>query len=176
MSFVIEELLALNQTMPTDPNLFALFQSISTPSAGGVVSLDVPEGLAPGFYRLSSMFKAANYQPVLVPVDQHGALNDMVYFTVTEAGDNPELPLPGSPSPTTSAPTISQTCQCVSENRHVDTPCVLFLKLSPFAVSDNPYYADFSVIKPLWQASSLGWPVSSSSSFSWASSFAGDLT
>ncbi len=35
VSFVIEELLALNQTMPTDPNLFALFQSISTPSAGG---------------------------------------------------------------------------------------------------------------------------------------------
>ncbi|TFY79009.1 hypothetical protein EWM64_g5000, partial [Hericium alpestre] len=39
-----------------------------------------------GTYRLSSINSAANHQPVLVAVAQHGSMDDQIYFTVTADG------------------------------------------------------------------------------------------
>ena len=83
---VVEKLSALDQTTPTDPNTFAFFKGIDGAQVNGVVSADVTAGLPAGFYRLASINTAANHQPAVVAVAQHGSLDDMVYFTVTEDG------------------------------------------------------------------------------------------
>ncbi|EEB91762.1 hypothetical protein MPER_09828, partial [Moniliophthora perniciosa FA553] len=54
----------------------------------GVLSAEVTKGLPEGFYRLASINTAANHQPVVVPVAQHGTLDDVVYFEVTSNGGN----------------------------------------------------------------------------------------
>ncbi|KAI0310995.1 hypothetical protein OF83DRAFT_1166480 [Amylostereum chailletii] len=80
---VIEALDSLSQTTPTDPNKFAFFKGVNTAADGqGNVNVDVTDGLPAGVYRLASINAAANHQPVLVAVAQHGTLDDMVYFTV----------------------------------------------------------------------------------------------
>ncbi|KLO11294.1 hypothetical protein SCHPADRAFT_916100 [Schizopora paradoxa] len=84
--FVVEQLQALDQTTPLNNVQFTFFKGVNTPAANGVVSVDVTGGLGPGFYRLASINTAANHQPVLVAVAQHGSTDDMVYFTVSENG------------------------------------------------------------------------------------------
>ena len=79
---VIEQLSSLDQTTPTDPNKFAFFKGLNAPAANGVLSASVDQGLPAGAYRLASINAAANHQPVLVAIAQHGSLDDMVYFTV----------------------------------------------------------------------------------------------
>jgi hypothetical protein len=79
---VIEQLSSLGQTTPTDPSKFAFFKGINGVAQNGVLSADVTDGLPAGAYRLASINAAANHQPVLVAVAQHGSLDDMVYFTV----------------------------------------------------------------------------------------------
>ena len=79
---VIEQLSALDQTTPTDPNTFAFFKGIDGGAVNGIVTADVTAGLPAGFYRLASINTAANHQPAVVAVAQHGSLDDMVYFTV----------------------------------------------------------------------------------------------
>lgn len=74
------------QTTPTNPQKFAFFKGLNAAAANGLLTADVTEGLPAGYYRLASINSAANHQPVLVAVAQHGALDDMVYFTVTEDG------------------------------------------------------------------------------------------
>jgi len=78
---VIEKLTSATQTTPTDPNTFAFFKGLNDPATNGVLSATVANGLPAGTYRLSSINSAANHQPVLVAVAQHGALDDMIYFT-----------------------------------------------------------------------------------------------
>lgn len=80
---VIELLDALDQTTVTDPTVFAFFKGINGVAVNGIITADVTNGLPAGAYRLSSINAAANHQPVLVAVAQHGSLDDMVYFTVT---------------------------------------------------------------------------------------------
>ncbi|EJD04998.1 uncharacterized protein FOMMEDRAFT_166709 [Fomitiporia mediterranea MF3/22] len=80
---VIEQLSSLDQTSTTDPNKFAFFKGINGAAVNGVLTADVTSGLPAGTYRMSSINAAANHQPVLVAVAQHGSLDDMVYFTVT---------------------------------------------------------------------------------------------
>jgi len=46
----------------------------------------VPKGLDVGFYKLSSINTASNHQPLLVPIAQHGSLDDAIYFSVTSDG------------------------------------------------------------------------------------------
>jgi hypothetical protein len=46
---------------------------------GGVLSTSVAAGLPAGSYRLCSINSAANHQPVLAPIAQHGSLDDCVY-------------------------------------------------------------------------------------------------
>lgn len=85
---VVEQLSALDQTTPTDPTKFAFFKGLNAPAAGGVLTADVTAGLNAGFYKVSTINSAANHQPVLVPIAQHGSLDDAVYFTVGNVGGN----------------------------------------------------------------------------------------
>ncbi|KAJ3713577.1 hypothetical protein C8R42DRAFT_713133 [Lentinula raphanica] len=86
--FVIETLSDLAQTTPTDPQKFAFFKGVNTAAVNGAVSVDVtatntsvPDGLPAGTYRLCSINSSSNHQPVIVPIAQHGSLDDCVYFT-----------------------------------------------------------------------------------------------
>lgn len=83
---VVDALQSLTQTQPTDPTKFSFFKGLNAAAQGGVLTADVTEGLPAGTYRLSSINTAANHQPALVAVAQHGALDDQVYFTVTNDG------------------------------------------------------------------------------------------
>lgn len=78
----IEQLSSLNQTTTTDPNKFTFFKGIGAAAVNGVLSADITDGLPAGAYRMASINSAANLQPVLVAVAQHGSLDDMIYFTV----------------------------------------------------------------------------------------------
>ncbi|KII86405.1 hypothetical protein PLICRDRAFT_164957 [Plicaturopsis crispa FD-325 SS-3] len=79
---VIEQMTSLTQTTPTDATKFAFFKGLNAKAANGVLTADVTAGLGPGVFRLSTINTAANHQPVALPVAQHGASDDMVYFTV----------------------------------------------------------------------------------------------
>jgi hypothetical protein len=79
---VIEALDSITQTTPTDPTKFAFFLGLNAAAQNGVLSADVTAGLPAGSYKLTSINSAANHQPVLVPVAQHGSTEDSVYFTV----------------------------------------------------------------------------------------------
>jgi len=83
---VIEKMTSLNQTKPTDPTKFAFFKGLNVAAKNGILNADVTGGLDEGVYRLASINAAANHQPVLVAVAQHGSLDDMVYFTVRSGG------------------------------------------------------------------------------------------
>lgn len=83
---VIQKLASIDQTTPLDPSVFAFFKGVNSPQKNGVVSAIVNNGLPAGVYRLASINSAANHQPVLVAIAQHGSLDDMVYFTVTNDG------------------------------------------------------------------------------------------
>ncbi|KAI0791739.1 hypothetical protein C8Q75DRAFT_50886 [Abortiporus biennis] len=86
-SHVVVELLdSIEQTTPTNPNVFAFFKGLNDKASNGVLSADVTSGLPAGTYRLASINTAANHQPVLVAIAQHGSVDDMVYFTVTDDG------------------------------------------------------------------------------------------
>lgn len=75
----VETLTALDQTTPNDPKKFAFFKGLNSAAQGGVLTADVTNGLPAGAYRLCSINTAANHQPALVPVAQHGSLDDCVY-------------------------------------------------------------------------------------------------
>jgi hypothetical protein len=77
---VIELLTSLEQTTPTDPNVFAFFKGLNGQANGnGILAADVDKGLPAGVYKLSSINSAANHQPVLAPIAQHGSLDDTIY-------------------------------------------------------------------------------------------------
>ncbi|EIW58849.1 uncharacterized protein TRAVEDRAFT_149286 [Trametes versicolor FP-101664 SS1] len=79
---VVEALTSLDQTTVTDPSKFAFFKGLNDPAKNGVLSVEVAGGLPAGTYRVASINAAANHQPVLVAIAQHGSLDDMAYFTV----------------------------------------------------------------------------------------------
>jgi hypothetical protein len=83
---VIETLTAIDQTQPTDPNKFAFFKGLNAAANGGVLTADVDKGLPDGVYRICSINTAANHQPAIVPVAQHGMLDDCSYFFATANG------------------------------------------------------------------------------------------
>jgi hypothetical protein len=78
---VVEQLSALDQTTPTDPTKFAFFKGLNAAAVGGALTADVTAGLPAGVYRLASINTAANHQPALVAVAQHGSLDDAVYVS-----------------------------------------------------------------------------------------------
>ncbi|KZT22079.1 hypothetical protein NEOLEDRAFT_676150 [Neolentinus lepideus HHB14362 ss-1] len=79
---VIEQLDSMTQTTPTDPTKFAFFKGLNSAAVNGVLTADVTSGLPAGTYRIASINSAANHQPVLVAVAQHGSLDDMVYVCI----------------------------------------------------------------------------------------------
>ncbi|OCH88981.1 hypothetical protein OBBRIDRAFT_794721 [Obba rivulosa] len=81
---VVQLLESLDQTTPLDPRVFAFFKGLNDAAVNGVLTADVTAGLPAGAYRLASINTAANHQPALVAVAQHGALDDIVYFTVSD--------------------------------------------------------------------------------------------
>jgi len=83
---VIEAIDSITQTTPTDPSKFAFFQGLNAAAKNGALTAVVNNGLPAGTYRLASINTAANHQPCLVPIAQHGSLDDAVYFTVTDDG------------------------------------------------------------------------------------------
>lgn len=85
--YVVQQINSFTSTDPLDPNTFAFFKGANDPAdANGIISVAVDKGLQEGFYRLASINTSANHTPVLVPVAQHGSLDDMVYFSVTKDG------------------------------------------------------------------------------------------
>lgn len=82
---VVEKMDAIDQTKPTNPNTFAFFKGLNDKASGGTLTATVDKGLAAGVYRLATINTAANHQPCLVPVAQHGSLDDAIYFTVGDA-------------------------------------------------------------------------------------------
>ncbi|KAF8167853.1 hypothetical protein B0H34DRAFT_34183 [Crassisporium funariophilum] len=100
---VVEPLTALDQTTPTDPKKFVFFKGLNAAAVNGVLTADVTAGLPAGFYKLSSINTAANHQPVLVPIAQHGSLDDAVYFTVTANGAAAAAPAASAAAAATAA-------------------------------------------------------------------------
>ena len=78
---VIQKMTALDQTTPLDPTKFDFFKGINGVAQGGVLTADVTDGLAAGVYRMTTIVAAANHQPALVSVAQHGALDDTIYVS-----------------------------------------------------------------------------------------------
>jgi hypothetical protein len=83
---VIEQLDSVDQTKPTNPKQFVFFKGLNSRAQNGKLTATVDKGLQPGVYRLSSINTSSNHQPAIVPVAQHGSLDDSIYFTVTADG------------------------------------------------------------------------------------------
>jgi len=86
---VVQALTSLTQTTPINPTQFAFFQGLDSPAVNGQqsatvgqLSATVAKGLPAGCYKVSTINTAANHQPVVGPVAQHGSFDDAVYFTV----------------------------------------------------------------------------------------------
>ncbi|KZT42836.1 hypothetical protein SISSUDRAFT_979572 [Sistotremastrum suecicum HHB10207 ss-3] len=78
---VIESIPSLTSTAVTDPTKFAFFKGLNAAAVNGVLTADVTNGLPAGTYRIASINTAANHQPALVAVAQHGTLDDMTYVS-----------------------------------------------------------------------------------------------
>ncbi|KAJ7652911.1 hypothetical protein B0H17DRAFT_1172177 [Mycena rosella] len=76
---VIETLQALDQIKPLDNQKFLFFKGIDAPAANGVMTVNVAKGVPAGAYRMCTINSSSNHQPVIVPVAQHGSLDDCVY-------------------------------------------------------------------------------------------------
>ncbi|THH29309.1 hypothetical protein EUX98_g4885 [Antrodiella citrinella] len=83
---VVEQIDSLTQTTVTNPQKFTFFKGLNSAAVGGLLTADVTSGLPAGVYRLASINTAANHQPVLGPIAQHGSFDDQIYFTVTDDG------------------------------------------------------------------------------------------
>jgi hypothetical protein len=102
--FVIEAIQSLADTTPTDPLTFVFFQGVNTAAVNGAISITVTAGVPSGVYRCCSINAAANHQPVVAPIAQHGLMDDCIYFTANADGQ----PTTGSNS-TASTSTDSAT-------------------------------------------------------------------
>lgn len=75
---VIEKIDSLTSRTVLNNVEFAFFKGINTPAVNGILTAEVTNGLPEGTYKLSTINSAANHQPVLVAVAQHGSLDDVV--------------------------------------------------------------------------------------------------
>jgi len=85
---VIEKLTSSDQTEPTNPKDFAFFKGLNDPAQGGVLTAAVTNGLPAGAYRMCSINTSSNHAPCLVPIAQHGGLDDCSYFEAVDGGGN----------------------------------------------------------------------------------------
>nr|GAT43686.1 predicted protein [Mycena chlorophos] len=80
--FVIEAVDSLASTKVTDPTEFIFFKGVDdAQDADGNVSVNVTAGVPAGTYRMGTIVAASTHQPAIVPIAQHGLLDDVVYFT-----------------------------------------------------------------------------------------------
>jgi hypothetical protein len=78
---VIQQMTSLDSTELLDPKTFAFFKGLNDAAQGGVLSAEVTGGLPSGAYRVASINTAANHQPCLAPVAQHGSLDDQAFVS-----------------------------------------------------------------------------------------------
>ncbi|KAJ7346184.1 hypothetical protein DFH08DRAFT_914957 [Mycena albidolilacea] len=84
---VVEAMDSLTSTKTTDPKSFVFFKGVNTPQdKNRNVQVDVNGGLKPGVYRMCTITSSHTHQPAIVPIAQHGSLDDCVYFTATPGG------------------------------------------------------------------------------------------
>ncbi|KAF7364045.1 hypothetical protein MSAN_01063200 [Mycena sanguinolenta] len=68
---------------PSNPLEFAFFKGMTgVADSTGVITTAMSGGLPVGSYRLSSIIAAANSQPVLLPILEHGAVDDAIYVRI----------------------------------------------------------------------------------------------
>ncbi|KAJ7264865.1 hypothetical protein B0H12DRAFT_1011763, partial [Mycena haematopus] len=80
--FIVIEQVPSGPTV-SNPALFTFFKGMTgVADSTGVLTTAVSNGLPVGSYRLSSIIAATNGQPVLMPVLQHGAVDDAIYVRV----------------------------------------------------------------------------------------------
>jgi hypothetical protein len=68
-----------------DPTKFTYFKGLNNAAQGGALTDVVAAGIPAGSYRICSIHTAANHQPVLGPIAQHGAFNDCRFFKAVDA-------------------------------------------------------------------------------------------
>jgi len=84
---VMETIDSLTTTTVTDPTKFFFFKGVNTgQDAQGNVAVDVTGGVSPGVYRMCTIVSSATHQPAIVPIAQHGSLDDCIYFTASPGG------------------------------------------------------------------------------------------
>jgi len=80
---VIESIPSVDSTAITNPVQFAFFKGVDGgQDANGNVVVPVTAGLPAGSYRMGTIMSSATHQPVIVPVAQHGLVDDVIYMTV----------------------------------------------------------------------------------------------
>jgi len=118
---VIEPMDSLTGTSMTDPTKFIFFQGLNNPANGdNVLSVNVTHGLSAGVYRAGTVNTASNHQPVLAAVAQHGLINDVIYFTVTQDGK------PSGAGRNTMYPSISSSLAIVASTLALSATQLLF--------------------------------------------------
>ncbi|KAJ6492232.1 hypothetical protein C8R45DRAFT_1137365 [Mycena sanguinolenta] len=79
---VMEAIPSLTSTAVTNRQDFVFFKGVDDrQDAQGNVQVEVTGGVQSGFYRMCTIVSSATHQPAIVPVAQHGSLDDCVYFT-----------------------------------------------------------------------------------------------
>lgn len=76
----IQKMDSFDQSTLLDPLTFTFFKGLNDPAVNGIVSTTVAGGVPAGFYRMASINSAANHQPVLSSVEEHGSLDAFSYF------------------------------------------------------------------------------------------------
>ncbi|KAJ7903199.1 hypothetical protein B0H13DRAFT_2512158 [Mycena leptocephala] len=84
---VMETIDSLTTTKLSDPTKFFFFKGVNdAQDAQGNVNVPVAGGVKPGVYRMCTIVSSATHQPAIVPIAQHGSLDDCIYFTATPGG------------------------------------------------------------------------------------------
>lgn len=104
---VVESIPSITDTTPTNPTKFAFFKGLNAAAVNGQLTADVTAGLPAGTYRLASINTAANHQPVLGPIAQHGTFDDAVYFTVGGAAGSAATAATGAADSTAASSTAA---------------------------------------------------------------------
>ncbi|KAG9314685.1 hypothetical protein JVU11DRAFT_5491 [Chiua virens] len=80
---VVEALVSLAQTTPTDPTKYTAFVPFNEPAdADGYLRANVT-GLPKGIYKMSTIMASSNHQALMLPVAVRGSSDDAIYLTVS---------------------------------------------------------------------------------------------
>jgi hypothetical protein len=97
---VIESMPSLTTTAITNSQDFVFFKGVDDGQDGqGNVVVPVNGGLPAGAYRMCTIVSSATHQPAIVPVAQHGSLDDCVYFTASAGGAAAAAPAAAAAAP-----------------------------------------------------------------------------